>query len=88
MLVYTEDKIHYPLEVVNTLQHSVFPIGMYTHKLKFKVGASVICNGIRLVRNKILKNLIDATIIAGNFKRLQLPSILYYVIIINKSQKL
>ena len=84
MLVYTEDKIHNPMEVVNTLQYSVFP----THKLKFKVGASVICNGIRLVRNKIFKNLIDATIIVGNFKRLQFPSKLYYVIIIHKSQKL
>ena len=70
-LVNIEYHIHYPLETVHSLQPREFLL----HKLQ---GSTVIllrnisphklCNGTRIVIKNIYKNVIEATIITGNYK--------------------
>jgi ATP-dependent DNA helicase PIF1 len=75
----------YPVEFLNTLQFS----GIANHKLELKVGMLILllrnlnqsiglCNGTRLIANRLGQRVIEAEIITGNNvnKRVFIPHII------------
>ena len=69
------DTSDYPTELLNTLN----PSGTAPHELKLKVGAIImllrnlnmnqgLCNGTRLVVNKMMRNVVEAKVITGKAK--------------------
>ncbi|XP_023231259.1 uncharacterized protein LOC111631273 [Centruroides sculpturatus] len=70
-VIQTDDAVPYLTEFLNTLN----PLGLPSHKLILKVGASVmllrnlnppkLCNGTRLQVNALHKNIVEATVITG-----------------------
>jgi len=75
----------YPMEFLNTLQFS----DIANHKLEFKVGVPILllcnlnqsiglCNGTRLIINRLGQRVIEAKIIIGNNvgKRVFIPRII------------
>ncbi|GBO15888.1 hypothetical protein AVEN_158199-1 [Araneus ventricosus] len=70
-----EEQNNFPLDFINTLT----PSGMPPHELNLKVGAVImllrnlnpsagLCNGTRLIIQKLMPNVIDAEILAGHTK--------------------
>ncbi|XP_017476411.1 PREDICTED: ATP-dependent DNA helicase pif1-like [Rhagoletis zephyria] len=73
-VINQDDVVNYPTEFLNSLELA----GLPPHNLQLKVGSVVImlrninqprlCNGTRLTVKKIMKNVIEATIIKGKYK--------------------
>ncbi|XP_037911978.1 uncharacterized protein LOC119652109 [Hermetia illucens] len=69
-----DDVVNYPTEFLNSLELSALP----PHNLQLKIGSVVmvlrninqsrLCNGTRLVVEKLMNNVIEATIIKGKYK--------------------
>lgn len=70
-VIEPEDSTTYPTEFLNSLS----PRGLPPHQLKLKIGIPIIllrnldppklCNGTRLIITRLMKNLIEATILTG-----------------------
>lgn len=73
-VIEQDQAVHYPSEFLNSL----IPSGMPPHNLELKVGSTIIvlrnlhpprlCIGTRLCVNRLMPNVIEATIITGSFK--------------------
>ena len=73
-VVVADDAVNFPIEFLNSLD----PTGMPPHRLQLKIGSVILmlhnlyppklCNGTRLSVNRLLANVIEATILTGKEK--------------------